>query len=191
MQGYSEFEQQPIILAQQLPAQASFTFPLTTVFGVSYRPTPKWNVEFDANYTDWSSFGTVILRQAPPPFPIQQNIPVTLKWQPSWVYEFGVTRYFDSGWQISAGYMFDQNSVPDGYYAPLAVDMDRYFLSAGAGYKGKRFDFDVAYQFGHGPTHTVSGSTPSSTPGIFAGQTADGSYSFISHAVIATLGMHF
>jgi long-chain fatty acid transport protein len=191
MDGYTEFEQQPVLPQQQLPASANFTFPLKVVAGLSYRPTPKWNLEFDADYTDWSSFGTVNLNQAPPPFPIQQNIPVTLKWRPSWVYEFGITRYFGTNWQVSAGYMFDRNSVPDSYYAPLAVDMDRYFLSAGAGYKGKRFDLDVAYQFGYGPTHTVSGSTPSSTPGLFAGQSADGSYGFTSHAVIATLGVHF
>ena len=29
-------------------------FPLTAVVGVSYGPTPKWNIEFDADYTDWS-----------------------------------------------------------------------------------------------------------------------------------------
>jgi long-chain fatty acid transport protein len=191
MKGYTEFEQQPVIAAQQLPAQSSYTFPLTTVFGISYRPTTNWNLEVDASYSDWSSFGTVNLQQAPPPFPIQQNIPVTLKWQPSWVYEAGVTRYFGTNWQVSAGYVFNQNSVPDTYYSPLAADMDRYFLSAGAGYKGKRFSLDVAYQFGYGPTHTVSSSTPSSTPGIFAGQSADGSYGFTSHAVIATLGVHF
>jgi long-chain fatty acid transport protein len=191
MKGYSEFEQQPILQAQQLSAQADYTFPLTAVFGVSCRPTPKWNIEFDADYTDWSSFGTVNLQQAPPPFPIQQDIPVTLKWRPSWVYEFGVTRYFGTNWQVSAGYLFDRNSVPQTYYTPLAVDMDRYFLSAGAGYRGKRFSLDVTYQFGYGPTHTVSGSTPSSTPGVFAGQSADGSYGFISHAVIASVGVHF
>ena len=39
------------------PAQVDFKFPLTAVFGISYRPTPKWNIEFDADYTDWSSFG--------------------------------------------------------------------------------------------------------------------------------------
>ncbi len=191
MKGYTEFQQQPLIPSQQLPAQASYTFPLTAVVGVSYRPTTNWNLEIDADYTDWSSFGTVNLQQAPPPFPIQQNIPVTLKWRPSWIYEFGVTRYFDGGWQVSAGYVFNRNSVPDAFYTPLAADMDRYFLSTGAGYKGKRFSLDVAYQFGYGPTHTVTGSTPSSTPGLFAGQSADGSYGFTSHAVIATVGVHF
>ena len=48
----------------QRNASASFTFPLTTVFGVSYRPTPKWNIEFDANYTGWNSFDTVTIEQS-------------------------------------------------------------------------------------------------------------------------------
>ena len=67
------------------------------------------------------------------------------------MYEFGVTRYFDNGWHASAGYVFNENSVPNAYYTPLAADLDRHFFSIGAGRKGKKFDFDVAYQFGYGP----------------------------------------
>ncbi len=48
-------------------AQADFTFPITAVFGLSYRPTPKWNLEFDADYTDWGSFdNTTIYQQGDP-----------------------------------------------------------------------------------------------------------------------------
>lgn len=107
------------------------------------------------------------------------------------MYEFGVTRYFDKGWHASAGFVFNENSVPNAYYTPLAADMDRYFFSIGAGHRGKRFDFDVAYQFGYGPTHTVTGSTPSTIGGQIAGQTADGKYDFISHAVLVTVGLRF
>jgi long-chain fatty acid transport protein len=178
----------------QRDASAEFNFPLTTVFGVSYRPTPKWNLEFDANYTDWSSFGTVTIEQSPPPVsnPLIQDIPLNLDWQASWMYEFGVTRYFDNGWHVSAGYVFNENSVPNQYYTPLAADMDRHFFSVGTGFKGKVFDFDVAYQLGYGPAHTVSGST-SSTAAITAssGETADGTYHFISHAVFVSAGVHF
>ena len=198
MDGDTEFQQQPIPALNSplsYPAQADFTFPITAVVGVSYRPTPKWNLEFDADYADWSSFGTVIIRQGtlPPNVAavVLQDIPVTLDWQPSWIYEFGVTRYFDNGWHASAGYVYNENSVPDAYYTPLAADMDRHFFSIGAGRKGKRFDFDVTYQFGYGPTHTVTGSTPSSQPASNAGQSADGKYDFISHAVLVTVGMHF
>ena len=194
-QGNTDFQLQPhpYSTPAHRNASASFTFPLAAVLGVSYRPTPKWNLEFDANYTDWGSFGTVNIEQSPPSVsnPFHQNIPVNLDWQASWMYEFGVTRFFDSGWHISAGYVFNENSVPDAYYTPLAADMDRHFFSVGTGFKGKTFDFDIACQFGYGPSHTVSGSTPSSTPGQFAGQSADGKYGFTSSAVIASVGVHF
>jgi long-chain fatty acid transport protein len=193
LNGHTEFEQFSAgIPDTSLPANANFMFPLTVVCGLSYRPTPKWNLEFDADYTDWSSFGkTTIYQLEPTLLGGPQNVPMTLDWQPNWMYEFGVTRYFDNGWHASAGIVYNENSVPNAYYTPLVADMDRYFFSTGAGYKGKRFNFDVAYQFGYGPTHTVTGSTPSSSPGGSKIQTANGNYDFISHAVMLTVGMHF
>ncbi len=194
LSGHTEFQYPPTTPYTSLPAQADFTFPLTAVVGVSYRPTPKWNLEFDANYTDWSSFGSTMINQQGSTFGFPQNIPVNLDWQASWMYEFGVTRYFDNGWHISAGYVYNETSVPDAYYTPLAADLDRHFVSVGAGYKGKRFDCDIAYQFGYGPAHTVTGSTP---PIVFSNfgnpitSPADGTYHFISHAVLVTVGMHF
>ena len=161
-------------------ASAEFPFPLNAVFGVSYRPTPKWNLEFDADYTDWSTLGSVNIQQATPIPPLVFN------WQPSWYYEFGATRYFDNGWHLSAGYIFNERAVPDANYNPVVADVDRHFLSVGTGFKGQHFNFDIAYQFGYGPAQTVSGSAPSAT-----GQTADGSYKFISQAVLLTLGWHF
>ena len=192
-QGNTDFELQPTAPKSHRSAETDFNFPLTTVFGVSYRPTPKWNLEVDANYTGWNSFDSTAIQQSPPPVnnPFHQDIPVHLDWQASWMYEFGVTRYFDNGWHVSGGYVFNENSVPDKFYTPLAADMDRHFFSIGAGYNGKTFDFDLAYQFGYGPEHTVTGSTPSSTPGQFAGQTADGKYGFTSSALIVSVGMHF
>ncbi len=195
MKGQTELEQRPLphlYPAISIPAHADFSFPETAVFGVSYRPTPDWNFEFDADYTDWQTFGTVtIVQEQPAPFPVQQNIPVRLNWQDSWMYEFGVTRYLANGWHVSAGYVFNENSVPDSYYTPIVADMDRHFIGVGAGKKGKRIDFDVTYQFGYGPPHAVSGSTASSTPGQFAGQNADGTYKFMSHAVLVSAGVHF
>jgi long-chain fatty acid transport protein len=195
-QGNTDFEYNPGAwnTPQQRNASAGFTFPLTAVLGVSYRPTPKWNLEFDANYTGWNSFDTVNIQQSPP---VDGNIfktnePVNLGWQGSWMYEFGVTRYFDSGWHVSAGYVFNENSVPDTYYTPLAADMDRDFFSLGTGFKGKTFDFDIAYQFGYGPTHTVTGSAPPIPfQQLNATHPADGHYGFTSSAVILSVGMHF
>ncbi len=173
-------------------AKMGLTFPLTATFAVSYRPTPKWNFEFDADYADWSSVGNTTIKQNPaPPSGIQQDIPVRLQWQASWMYSAGVTRYFDNGWHVSAGYLFNENSVPDAFYAPGVADLDRHFLTVGIGRKGKSIDFDVTYQFGYGPERTVSGSQPSSSPALFAGQNADGTYKFISHAILISAGLRF
>ena len=68
-------------------AHATFPFPLNTIVGVSYRPTPHWNIEFDAEYTDWNSLNTVTVNQSTPAPILPANIPLTLDWQSSWYYE--------------------------------------------------------------------------------------------------------
>ena len=165
-------------------SEAEFNFPLNAVFGVSYRPTPKWNLEFNADYTDWSRLQTVMVKQEvgfPPILP--QDVPIHLNWESSWYYEFGATRYLNDQWSVSAGYIYNENSVPDAHYTPVVADLNRHFFSVGTGFKGKRLSFDVAYQFGYGPEQTVTGSAPSAT-----GQSADGTYTFLSHAVISSIG---
>jgi long-chain fatty acid transport protein len=191
LDGQTEYEKQPFIPATNQSAKADFKFPITAIAGISYRPTPKWNLEFDADYTDWSSFDKTTIYQSATSPGVAKNIPMTLDWQASWMYELGATRYFGNGWQASAGFVYNENSVPNSRYTPLAADMDRFFFSAGTGYKGKHFNFDIAYQFGYGPTHTVTGSKPSSSPAVSTGQTANGDYNFTSHAVSASVGWRF
>ena len=187
LNGQTETELNGVQPTTYSPASTDLPLPLKAIFGVSYRPTPKWNLEFDADYTDWNQVQTLNIHQAsPPPVVPLSQVPVTLDWQSSWYFEFGATRYFDSGWHVSAGYIYNENSVPDAHYSPLVADLDRHFLSIGTGYKGERFDFDVAYQFGFAPSRTVTGSASSA-----AGQTADGKYGFISQGVSASVEVHF
>jgi len=86
----------------------------------------------------------------------------------------------------SAGYIYSENALPDAHYTPLTADEARHWLSIGAGFKRSRFDFAVAYQLGFAAARTVSGSAPSAT-----GQTADGRYEYLSHALLVTIGLHF
>jgi long-chain fatty acid transport protein len=177
----------PAFPQQSVDAHTSFDFPLNAVFGISFRPTTNWNFEFNADYTDWGVLQTLTIEQAaafPPLLP--QNIPLALNWKPSWYYEFGATRFLGDGWSVSAGYIFNQNSVPDATYNPLVADLDRHFFSAGVGYKHNRLSVDAAYQFGYGPTRTVTGSQLSAI-----GQSADGDYRFFSHALFLTFGWRF
>lgn len=174
-------------------ANMDVKFPWTAVGGISYRPTPKWNLEFDANYTDWSTLGTLNLHQdvSSTQGTLQQNNPVYFNWQGSWIYEFGVTRYFSKRWHVSAGYAFNENSVPNLYYTPWVADLDRDIFSVGLGYNGKRIAFDIAYQLGYGPPNTVTGSQPSLQVEQGITQSAKGKYGFNSDTVFVTAGIHF
>src|SRR5207249_7642121 len=65
-------------------SEADLPFPLKAIFGISFRPNPDWNFEFDADYTDWTRLGTVTIQQASPLLPLlPQNIPFTLNWESS------------------------------------------------------------------------------------------------------------
>ena len=52
--------------------------PLKVISGISYRPTPKWNFEFNADYTDWRSQDHLTIQQAGPQ---GQSIFVPLQWE--------------------------------------------------------------------------------------------------------------
>ncbi|MDP3849158.1 MAG: outer membrane protein transport protein [Luteolibacter sp.] len=184
--------QQPPFQRAGTSAEMELEFPSTTVFGISYRPTEKWNIEFNADYSDWSTIDTTTIRQSEKPRgSVQQDIPVTLDWKDSWILKFGATRYFDEGWYASGGYVFNENSVPTGYYSPLAADLDRHFLTLGLGRQWSRYTVDLAYQYGFAPARTVTGSVTTSKPGNFAGQNADGKYDFTSHALLLSFGVKF
>jgi long-chain fatty acid transport protein len=189
--GHTDTEYNGFLPTTRSSANVNYPFPLQAAVGVSYRPTPKWNLEFDAEYTDWSALGNLTIHQSTPnPVVPLSSIPLTLQWESSWYYEWGVTRYFDNGWHVSAGYIFNENSVPDAHYTPLVSDMDRHFFSVGTGYNAKHWNFDVAYQFGYGPDRQVSGSAaPLGYPAGY--HPADGTYGFISHAVSLSVGYRF
>ena len=161
-------------------AHAEFEFPQEVTVGWSWRLTPEWNLEFNANWTDWSSFGTVPIRQA------TAVPPITLNWASSWYFAWGVTRQFDGGWRASAGYIFSQNSVPSAHFTPLVPDTDRHAWSVGVGRDFGKWSWDVAYQLTRGTPRTVSGSAPS-----LAGQSSDGRYDWWSHALSVSVGRKF
>ena len=165
----------PLIATGNTAVAANFHFPQTVAFGYSFRPTTNWNFEADADWTDWTQLQTVNINPLPEAFPFSYH--------PSWMFDFGATRYLGEGWRASAGFMYSMNTAPDNTYNPLVPDSDRYIFSIGVGKTYKKFSWDVAYQASVGPTRTVSndGTYPF----------VDGSYQFLSHAISINFGYHF
>jgi long-chain fatty acid transport protein len=94
----------------------------------------------------------------------------------------GATRYFGDGWRVSGGLMYSENSVPDADLNPLVPDSDRYIFSLGVGKSYTHFSWDFSYQLAWGPSRSIG--TDNFPP-------ADGSYSFLSHALSLNVGYHY
>jgi long-chain fatty acid transport protein len=165
---------------ENVPVTADFHYPDTLVFGYSFRPNSNWNFEADANWTDWSCLKTVTIE------PLGEAL--QFDWTPSWMLDFGVTRYLDKGWRVSGGYMYSENSSPAMHFSPLVPDSDRHVFSVGVGKKCGDFSWDLAYQLGWGPSRTVY---PDPAIVAAAPPTGSGTYAFLSHALSLTLAYHF
>jgi long-chain fatty acid transport protein len=152
----------------------SFDFPQVVVFGYSFRPTEDWNFEFNIDWTDWDSLNTVTLKQK------SGDVLLPFNWRSSIFYEFGVTKKLAYGLHTSVGYMYSENSVPDESFTPSIPDSNRHIFSVGIGQKLEKWNWDLAYQYAHGPERESNLGLPS-----------DGKYRFDSHAVTLSLGYNF
>ncbi len=167
-------------IGRNTSASADFHFPETLAFGYSYRPSDKWNFEADINWTDWSALMNV-------PFVASPHLPsidaLDSNWKPSWMLDFGATRYFAHGWRISGGYTYSEQSASDANYQPWVPDSDRHIFSLGVGKGVGRFSWDAAYQLAWGPALSVGNNVMTGVAG--------GKYEFLGQALTLNLGYHF
>jgi long-chain fatty acid transport protein len=152
------------------PTTASGHFPRFVVGGISYRPTPKWNLEFDLDWTDWDTLNSIIFRGT-----AFGNVPFVLDYQSSFMYDFGVTRQLGKGYFVSTGYIYSENSSPDRHYNPIVPDSNLQLGSVGFGRRGKHWDWVAAYHFAYGSRDVRN--NVSATP-----ETADGHYRTFNNA---------
>ena len=154
-------------------------FPQIAIGGVSYRPTKHWNLEFDVDWADWTSVQNFSFQGTPVPVPSR-----TLDWQSSFMYEFGVTRYFDNGYYLSAGYFYSQASTPTAYFTPMVPDTNLHVGSLGGGYKGKTWSWALALQI-------IGGGWRNITADPSVNQSVNGQYKLFTPTLSFTVGYHF
>lgn len=149
-----------------LPASTSTSgsvkFPQFVVGGVSFRPTTNWNFEFDLDWADWGSLKQITFQNTG-----FGNVPLTLDYRSSFMYEFGATRQLGKGYFVSVGYIYNENSSPDANFNPLIPDSNLQLGSVGFGRHGKRWDWAIAYHFGYNGGRTVQNDSNAAADGTY------------------------
>jgi long-chain fatty acid transport protein len=162
-------------------SEAEVKFPSTFAVGLSFRPTEKWNLEFDVDYTNWDEIEDVTFTRENAP-----GIVMPFDYKSGFMYKFGVSHSFDNGLTLSGGYFYTENNVKDVAFNPAVPDTPLHAFSLGGSYERKNWTYGLAYQYITGPWRTVHGSTPSA-----AGESADGDYKYEFHTVTASIAYKF
>lgn len=157
---------------------AKINYPRTALGGISFRPTPDWNLEFDLSWTQWSKINQITFQNSPFGIPVS----LTLDYRDSFIYDFGVTRQLGKGYYASVGYIFSQASNPSANYNPVDPDANLNLGNFGFGHHGEHFDWAVAYQFAYNAGRTVVGDSNTS---------ADGTYKTFNNAINASVTVKF
>ena len=123
----------------------SIKTPANAYLGLAWTHGPL-TLEFDAQWTDWSSFNKLAAKFNKP-VAGQPGLTVVEDWHDSWGYRFGaqfaVNQYLD----VRAGIAYDESPIPNKSVSPRIPGGDRWIYAMGLGGHFKEFSADLAYQY--------------------------------------------
>jgi len=135
-------------------SSGSLRFPQYVMTGVSFRPTEKWNFEFNIDWTDWDNVNEALFRGTS-----FGDVPFPMNYRSSFMYEFGVTYQLPKNFFVSAGYFFSESSIPEQSFNPLVPDADLHLGSIGFGRKGERWNWAFATHIAYNGGTDISNGT--------------------------------
>ena len=157
-------------------ANSDFMTPSTLGGGYAYTPCKEWSFEVNIEWVNWDELNSLNLSS-----PSTGTTALPFNWDSNFIYSVGVTRYFDNGWNVSAGYNFIENSIPDSNFNPGVADADRHWLNVGVGRQYESFKWNFAYQYAFSD-NDVSGSP---------GGLADGTFKSRFHGIMMNCNWQF
>ncbi|MCF8302516.1 MAG: outer membrane protein transport protein [Bacteroidales bacterium] len=173
----------PQSLAASFPAENEFDaelpLPATINFGASYKASEQLTLALDINFTQWSTYDSLI-------FDFKTNTPSLQDsrnprlYDDNLVFRVGGRYKANDQWIVAAGAYYDMPAVKDNYYNPETPDAHKLGLSAGFTYSpSENFDVDASILY-------IMGFERDATyePGKFGG-----TYKY--NAVVPGLGINY
>jgi len=115
-------------------------------FGIAVKASPKITVEVGATYTGWNSFDQLDLKFANPQV-LGPQVVIPKNWSNVWRYQAGVEYAATKALTLRAGYVYDEEPIPQETADYLVPANDRQLFSLGCGYRWTRWMLDVSYTY--------------------------------------------
>ena len=108
--------------------------PESVTLGVMVKPVDRLSLEFDAVWTRWSSYKTLVIKYDDPLFGVLDEARATKNWSNTWRFQFGAEYALTDTLDLRAGYVYDQSPVNDEYEDYAVPCTDRQIVTLGAGW---------------------------------------------------------
>jgi len=145
-------------------ADTSVVLPDVLLVGASWKATDKLRVNFDFDYTGWSSYDKLDIHVASPSSALTQT--QYKNWENVVAFRIGGEYAINETWKARVGFLHDNTPVTDEHFDSRMPDSTRNGYTAGVGYTRGAFSIDAGYMYLHFNERTISGSfaTSTSTP---------------------------
>jgi long-chain fatty acid transport protein len=122
------------------PAATEIKFPASINLGLAFVIAKNTTIALEADWTQWSNFGELLIDFANPAIPDLDRITA---WEDSWAYRVGVEQKFGQ-YAIRLGYYQDNTPQPLADVGPILADNDRDGYTIGFGYDTEKWGFNIS-----------------------------------------------
>jgi long-chain fatty acid transport protein len=190
---YAQFAVPPGPLAFHYDANVKNVFPQEFSLGTSWRFHPQWRGALQVDWINWSdAFHTlpVTLRNgnnATVNSVVGANFKdrIPLNWEDQFVYRAGLEYAITEALSLRAGYSYGKSPVPDATLTPMTAAIMEHTITAGVGYRWKRYEIDFAYQYDLPVERNVG------TSSLLSGEFSNSSTEVSVHWFALTAGVRF
>jgi len=125
---------------------SSIKTPANAYLGLAWTHGPL-TLEFDAQWTDWSSWSELKAEFNNPVGPGVTELVVEEDWHDAWGYRFGAQFAVNEYLDVRAGIAYDESPIPAKSVSARIPGSDRWIYALGFGGHYEGFTADLAYQY--------------------------------------------
>lgn len=160
--------------------------PDTLSIGLSYQLFDRFIMEFDLDWTGWTSYKNLQFNYTDEKPPFLTDTTIQKKWKNVLAFRTGFEYSFNENIKARGGYAFDPNPVPEDTFEPRITDSNRHQLAIGTGFIFGKFVVDIAYMALFFENRTISNNDIGSPL-----TNVNGTYKSFSHLTGANISYLF
>jgi long-chain fatty acid transport protein len=125
-------------------ADSELNLPGQLFLGIAYKPIPRGVIEAATRFEQYSAYEKLeVTTQVPVAGRTSRTI--VKDWHDVWGYMLGASYQTEEGYRLSAGYLYEENPVPDETFEPAVSGLDKHTFTLGAAKCFGRFTGRISY----------------------------------------------